>query len=88
MRQHERGSPSDGFWKTRAASADRPPLVVLPACETRLCKHPPQPDEFVGLPTISMQVGAAGVLGSLWLVDHDGGYHARRKGHRQEPGFG
>jgi len=47
----------------------RPRLVVLSACETGLYDIGRNPDEFVGLPAAFMQTGAAGVVGSLWLVD-------------------
>jgi CHAT domain-containing protein len=53
----------------RQGSLGRPQLVVLSACETGLYDIGRNPDEFVGLPATFMQVGAAGVLGSLWLVD-------------------
>jgi CHAT domain-containing protein len=43
--------------------------VVLSACETGLYDFGRNPDEFVGLPATFMQIGAAGVLGTLWLVD-------------------
>lgn len=43
-------------------------LAILSACETAI---PGQdlPDEVVSLPTGLVQVGFAGVLGSLWVVD-------------------
>jgi CHAT domain-containing protein len=47
----------------------RPRLVVLSACETGLYDTKQRPEEFVGLPTAFMQLGAAGVLSSLWEVD-------------------
>jgi CHAT domain-containing protein len=50
-------------------SLGRPRLVVLSACETGLYDIERNPDEFVGLPATFMQVGAAGVVGSLWQVD-------------------
>ena len=50
-------------------SLGRPRLVVLSACETGLYDIERNPDEFVGLPATFMQAGAAGVVGSLWLVD-------------------
>jgi CHAT domain-containing protein/tetratricopeptide (TPR) repeat protein len=50
-------------------SLGRPRLVVLSACETGLYDIDRNPDEFVGLPATFMQAGAAGVVGSLWLVD-------------------
>jgi len=46
-----------------------PRLVVLSACETGLFDIGRNPDEFVGLPATFMQVGAAGVVSTLWLVD-------------------
>ena len=47
----------------------RPRLVVLSACETGIYDIDRNPDEFVGLPATFMQLGAAGVLGTLWQVD-------------------
>jgi hypothetical protein len=47
----------------------RPRLVVLSACETGLYDIRSNPDEFVGLPSTFMQLGAAGVLATLWQVD-------------------
>ncbi len=46
----------------------RPRLVVLSACETGLSEITRNPDEFVGLPSTFMALGAAGVLGTLWPV--------------------
>ncbi len=46
-----------------------PRLVVLSACETGLFDTAKNPDEFVGLPVAFLQLGAAGVIGSLWEVD-------------------
>lgn len=46
----------------------RPRLVVLSACETGLSEITSNPDEFVGLPSTFMALGAAGVLGTLWPV--------------------
>jgi len=46
-----------------------PRLVVLSACETGLYDANKNPDEFVGLPATFLQLGAAGVIGSLWEVD-------------------
>jgi hypothetical protein len=42
-------------------------LAVLSACETAVSDSV-LPDEVVGLPTGLLQAGAAGVVGSLWLV--------------------
>ena len=50
-------------------SLGRPRLVVLSACETGLYDTARNADEFVGLPATFMQLGAAGVLGTLWQVD-------------------
>ena len=50
-------------------SLGRPRLVVLSACETGLYDTSRNADEFVGLPATFMQLGAAGVLGTLWQVD-------------------
>lgn len=47
----------------------RPRLVVLSACETGIYDAERNPDEFVGLPAAFIEVGAAGVLGTLWQVD-------------------
>lgn len=51
------------------AMLGRPRLVVLSACETGIYDIDRNPDEFVGLPATFMQMGAAGVLGTLWQVD-------------------
>jgi CHAT domain-containing protein len=45
-------------------------LVVLSACETGLYDINRSPDEFIGLPGTFMALGAAGVVGTLWPVDH------------------
>ncbi len=45
-----------------------PRLVVLSACETGLYDASKNPDEFVGLPATFLQLGAGGVIGSLWQV--------------------
>jgi len=47
----------------------RPRLVVLSACETGLNDFGRSPDEFIGLPSAFMALGAAGVLSTLWQVD-------------------
>jgi len=47
----------------------KPRLVVLSACETGLYDTARHPDEFTGLPTAFLQLGAAGVLSALWQVD-------------------
>ena len=46
-----------------------PRLVVLSACETGLYDTSKNPDEFVGLPAAFLQLGAGGVIGSLWQVN-------------------
>ena len=46
-----------------------PRLVVLSACETGLYDTSKNPDEFVGLPATFLQLGAGGVIGSLWQVN-------------------
>ncbi len=46
-----------------------PRLVVLSACETGLYDTSRNPDEFVGLPAAFLELGAGGVIGSLWQVD-------------------
>jgi CHAT domain-containing protein/tetratricopeptide (TPR) repeat protein len=45
-----------------------PRLVVLSACETGLSEITRNPDEFVGLPSAFLALGAVGVLGTLWPV--------------------
>jgi CHAT domain-containing protein/tetratricopeptide (TPR) repeat protein len=50
-------------------SLGRPRLVVLSACETGLYDAARNADEFVGLPATFIQLGATGVLGTLWQVD-------------------
>ena len=47
----------------------RPRLVVLSACETGLYEFSQNPDEFTGLPSAFMALGAAGVVSTLWQVD-------------------
>lgn len=47
----------------------RPRLVVLSACETGLLEIIGNPDEFIGLPSTFMALGAAGVVGTLWPVN-------------------
>ena len=46
-----------------------PRLVVLSACETGLYDVAVAPNEFIGLPTAFLQLGAQGVLATLWPVD-------------------
>ena len=46
-----------------------PRLVVLSACETGLYDIDRNPDEFVGLPSAFVALGAAGVISTLWPVD-------------------
>ena len=46
-----------------------PRLVVLSACETGLYDTSRNPDEFVGLPATFLELGAGGVIGSLWQVN-------------------
>jgi CHAT domain-containing protein/tetratricopeptide (TPR) repeat protein len=52
-----------------AEGSSKPRLVVLSACETGLYDTKRRPEEFLGLPTAFMQLGAAGVLSALWQVD-------------------
>jgi CHAT domain-containing protein/tetratricopeptide (TPR) repeat protein len=46
-----------------------PRLVLLSACETGLYDFQTSPDEFIGLPSAFLQVGAIGVVGTLWPVN-------------------
>jgi CHAT domain-containing protein len=46
----------------------KPSLVVLSACETGRYDQEDLPNEFIGLPAALMQVGAAGVVATLWSV--------------------
>ena len=46
----------------------RPSLVVLSACETGLIEVTANPDEFIGLPSAFIGLGAAGVVATLWPV--------------------
>jgi len=46
-----------------------PRLAVLSACESGLYDVSKAPDEFVGLPAALLQLGAGGVVSSLWPVD-------------------
>jgi tetratricopeptide (TPR) repeat protein len=46
----------------------KPSLVVLSACETGLYDQKELPNEFIGLPAALMQVGASGVVATLWSV--------------------
>ena len=50
-------------------SLGHPRLVVLSACETGLYDITRNPEEFLGLPATFLQIGAAGVVSSLWPVD-------------------
>jgi CHAT domain-containing protein len=50
-------------------SLGRPRLVVLSACDSGVYDADRSPDEFVGLPSTFMQLGAAGVVSTLWKVD-------------------
>ncbi len=50
-------------------SQNPPRLVVLSACETGLYDILGVQDEFVGLPAAFIQLGAAGVVGTLWIVN-------------------
>ena len=47
----------------------RPRLVVLSACETGLINPVSENDEFTGLQTTFLHMGAAGVLSTAWQVD-------------------
>ncbi len=46
-----------------------PRLVLLSACETGLYDFQRAPDEFIGLPSAFLQIGAIGVVGTLWPVN-------------------
>ena len=46
-----------------------PRLVVLSACETGLHDIHRSPEEFIGLPAGFLQLGATGVLATLWPVN-------------------
>ena len=46
-----------------------PRLAVLSACETGIYDLKRNANEFIGLPSAFLQVGAAGVVASLWAVD-------------------
>jgi CHAT domain-containing protein len=68
------GSPNGGVPLTiqdllQAQGIGKPRLVVLSACETGLFETYSNSDEFTGLPSAFISLGAAGVLGTLWLVD-------------------
>ena len=49
----------------------RPRLVVLSACETGLYDIDHSPDEFIGLPSAFIALGASGVVATLWPVSDD-----------------
>jgi CHAT domain-containing protein len=67
---HIRGAPlTVGHLLESEGALGRPRLVVLSACETGIYDVERNPDEFVGVPATFMQLGAAGVLGTLWQVD-------------------
>lgn len=44
-------------------------LVVLSACQTAVTDFKQLPEEAIGLPSTFVQMGAPGVVGSLWPVD-------------------
>jgi len=46
-----------------------PRLVVLSACETGIYDIATTPNEFTGLPTAFLQLGAGGVLATQWPVN-------------------
>lgn len=71
---------ASGLWLTdkRPLSVDdlmgtsglgQPRLVVLSACETGLYDIATTPNEFTGLPTAFLQLGAGGVLATQWPVN-------------------
>lgn len=45
------------------------PLVVLSACETALTDINNSPNEHLGIPLAFLQVGASGIINTLWEVD-------------------
>lgn len=47
----------------------QPRLVVLSACETGIYSTKRNAEEFVGLPATFMELGAGGVLATLWQVN-------------------
>ena len=53
------------------AEAGRPAarLAVLSACESAAIEPERLPDESIGLPSVFLQAGVPGVVGSLWQVD-------------------
>lgn len=53
----------------RTKFATKPALVVLSACETGLFDQEELPNEFIGLPVVFLQAGAAGVIATLWRVN-------------------
>lgn len=65
--------PEDAFFLNRLAEMEAtlgsPRLVVLAACESGLYDAAQGNDESYGLPTAFIQLGAGGVVGSLWKVD-------------------
>lgn len=52
-----------------AEGLGRPTLVVLSACESGLYDYEGNPEEFIGLPSTFLALGASGVLGTLWPVE-------------------
>ena len=52
-----------------APGLGNPRLVALSACETGLYDVNRSPEEFIGLPIGFLQLGAAGVLATLWPVN-------------------
>ena len=52
-----------------AQGLGNPRLVALSACETGLHDIQRSPEEFIGLPAAFLQLGATGVLATLWPVD-------------------
>jgi predicted LPLAT superfamily acyltransferase len=52
-----------------APRLSNPRLVALSACETGLYDVKRSPEEFIGLPVGFLQLGAAGVLATLWPVN-------------------
>lgn len=51
------------------ANVESPSLVILSACVSGLYGVNALPNEYIGLPSVFMQLGASGVIASLWPVN-------------------